>query len=236
MHNLGLTDLESLEEETLVIPGLDVETAMANSIAKGKKKLRNKRIAQAFSVVSAFVLIAGVSTFAVSTLGSEDSPNRERQSALKVDKNETSTTQAPTTVPETTLAPTTVPVIAPKLISLRTFGNQNACQVPLTPNEDGVMIGSSKQAEPFTAKVGQTFTIAGGNVSSRITMTIKQHSNATNGAYVDLVKGYSANGSYGSITTMGMTYCESGLKMEIKPIAGKAADGTSTYTLSTERW
>lgn len=235
MHNLGLTDLESLEEERLVIPGLDVDSAMANSIAKGKKKIRNKRIAQAASAFSALLLIAGVSGAVALNLRSDDG-TATKQTATTLAKKQSSTTDAPTTTAATTVPLTTTPVLVPKLITLRTFGNQSACTVNAQSNGDGVTVGSAAQVEKFTAKVGQTFTIEGGNPSQRIKMAVKQHVNATNGAYVELVSGYTTNGSYGSVTTQSLTYCESGLKMNIESLPGKAADGSSTYTLSTERW
>ena len=205
MHNLGLTDLESLEDDKVVIPGLDVDAAMDNSIAMGKKKIRNKRIAQGVSVLSVLVLVSAITGAVLFNLRSDNPGVREKETAsLKKEKNETTTTQAPTTQAPTT---TVAPVIEPKLVSIRTFGDANVCNFVPQPNEDGVTVGSSKSVERFNAKVGDTFAIDGGKVLPRISMTVKAHNNATNGAFVDLLSGYATNGAYGSVTTLAMTYC-----------------------------
>lgn len=231
MHNLGLTDLESLEDETLVIPGLDVDSAMAISIAKGKKKIRNRRLAQIASGAMAFLLIAGVVSVVVFT-NESSSPQATTKlgSALKI---KTETTTVPSTVPVTEPTTTVAPVPSPKLVVIRSFGSQSACEFVEQPNEDGVMIGSAlvkSQPEKFSGKVGERFSVPGGKISSDIVLVVKESLDATNGQYVDLESGFTTSGSFANITTLGFTYCESGLKMTIEPQAG------SGYVLNTERW
>lgn len=237
MNDIGLTHIESLDSETVNVPGLDVDEALEKTITLGKTKLRNRRIFKAisgFSVVGVLVFIfLGASLLFGSTDQSvrNDVIKTAQTQFSKIDTKETPEVIEEQPVIQQSTTPTNpAPVIEPKLVSIRSFGNSSLCNItaPSDPGPGGVVIGPSTNVQIWEPSTGET-RVENVAVSSR-QLTIKNvaHNNGVRGAFVDLISGFDSAASYANITTLGFTYCESGYKLEITP-----RNNASGYTITT---
>lgn len=241
MNDLGLTHLESLDSETIDIPGLDIDDALTRTVARGRAKLRRRRIGQITSAV-ALVAILGISLVA---LTSNDTTSTASKKVTTVARVKT-TTPARALDPHSTSTtgifhPTQVsPNAATKVIgtpiqeTIRDYGDASLCTPPVVDlsNTAGISVGSSTSVDSWNPGDNETKNVplAYGDSSS---LNIVNHwkSSASNGQYADLAPGFDAAHSYAHITTSSFRYCQSGFKLDINSL-----DNGAGYALSFEYW
>lgn len=241
MNDLGLTHIESLDSEQITIPGLDIDADLASTIELGKKKLRKRRIITASSSVAG-VLIIGLSFFSLFLdFKNSGNPDSTRVATSKTSNIETKV-KGKTTVKEKTPAVTTATqvvsttaktktvAIAPTLVPILQYGDSNLC-IPKTANENGIDIGTSISSSVWKPAINETTSVTATRSGNTIGLKNVASNQATNGAYVDMVSGFSKPTSYANITTLSFTYCEVGYKLTI---ASKGPEGG--YYVNEESW
>lgn len=237
MNELGLTHIESLDSEQVSIPGIDIDAALESTIARGKKKIRNRRIIGFSSGLAGLLVVC----LAIFSLVYDFSQTRDDQnvsiatannvkSATKV-KGETITKDETPAVTTATVAASvkTAPkpqAIVPSLVPILQYGNSSLC----TPSPDPAL-NTATSISKWNPQIGESTTIYAGNVGHPIVLKNVASNQATNGAYVNMVSGYSQTNSFANITTLGFTYCETGYKLSI---TSQGSGGG--YVLSTEGW
>lgn len=241
MKDLGLTHVESLDSEQITIPGLDIDSALATTIELGKKKLRNRRIITASSTLAG-VLVVGLSFFSLFLdFRNPSNPDNNQVATSKTSKIKTKV-KGTTTVKNTTPAVTTAtqissktaipkPVaVVPNLVPIMQYGNSNLC-IPKTVNENGIDIGTSISSSQWNPPINGTTTVRATRSGNTIGLQNIASNQATNGAYVNMISGFSKPTSYANITTLGFTYCEVGYKLTI---TSRGSQGG--YFVNEESW
>ncbi len=237
MNKLGLTHIESLDSDTVTIPGLDVDAALSNTIALGKKKIRRHAYAR-ITGGAATVLVIALSVFGIVRFFDDSSGSASRvattDQAITVPKI-VATTVAPTTQPEvvTTAPPATA---APQSrwtqgIDSRSYGDRSVCTPPASVSEPdpatGVAIGTSVTDEKWIPQPGETktFSLNGHNVV--IKYIVESGSSS-----VKFQSGLGRDGTFGEESAAGgITYCESGYNIHAGPIISEPG-----YIIRTESW
>ncbi len=246
MNELGLTHIDSLDSETVSIPGLDIAGDLEKTILLGKKKIRKQKLIKGLSAISVLTVatlafLGGNAILNSPEIGVPNSVIKAAQNQMP--KAETLQNQEvpilPTQEPIADVPPATqVPLQKqptqppikkqltqnpqPKLIVLKSFGNPALCNVSSNPDPGpgGVIVGSGgSHAEPwYPTRIGQSRLETVLANGRQLVIKITAPSNGVRVAYADLVSGFDSANSYLNVTTLGMRYCETGYMLAVNPL------------------
>ncbi|HMS25192.1 MAG TPA: hypothetical protein PKB15_05855 [Acidimicrobiia bacterium] len=236
MNKLGLTHIESLDSDTVTIPGLDVDAALANTIALGKKKIRRHAYVRIMGG-AAMLLVITLSAFGIVRFFDDTSGNVSR--VATTDKTKTvskvaATTIAPVTQPD--VVTTTPPALTTQSrwtqgIDSRFYGDRSVCTPPPGINEPdpatGVAIGTSVSEEKWTPQPGETKTVSVNGRNVVLKNVVENGSSS-----VKFQSGLGRANTFGEeYVSGGVTYCESGFNLQAGPIISEPG-----YIIRTEGW
>ncbi len=207
-YNL-ITDFKSLEDESLTMLGLDLDDALEKTKIKGFNIKKKIYIWQSVAAISLLILIIGLSTFLTFQAKGTAKTNILSELAIQNKGSVERTVEPKELTPSTTLAQ---PVVAPFTYPSFEVGNVAICNEPApTQNEDGVMIGSSINAENFTTNIDRaTYPIE--STPGIINIVEPQ---ANGGQYIKFVDGNFSSNSYRKQTPTGLTYCDATKKVSV---------------------
>ncbi len=223
-----ITDLKSLEDESLTLLGLDIDEALENSKKYGVKIKKRAVLIQSIVAMIILLIVIGASTYL--TFQARNAANDTVQTVNKVEVKETPAKEIIATDTDTETdtdpvnAPSAIVIEEPFVFPAFEAGNAELCNIPSpTPDSNGVTIGTAFYIEKFdTTTDGDTFPIE--NTPGIVNV---KDARADNGQYVKFADGSFTGESYRKQSPTGLVYCDANNKIDV--------NYTSTgYTISHE--